>query len=270
MRVAQRDADPRHPQEILVVDNGSRDGSAEYLADQPDVQLLRNEENLGAPRARNQALTRARGEWIVFMDNDAFVTPGWLGRLRYHGEVDANVGCVCPLSDRAAHGQEIPYDGDSSPATLARFARERARAFDRKAQYKILFPSFCVLVRRAVLDAIGGFDERFSPWGFEDDDFALRAHLAGFRTRMALDVFVRHEAYAGPKLDRHGELLRRNWRRFAEKWLPGPVPPYGRLAGPEAVREQSWTRDELRIELETEAGAGSFLAQGTLESSREA
>ncbi len=240
-------ADPRHPQQIIVVDNGSSDGSVEYLASQSDILFLRNDDNTGAPAARNQALPHAKGTWICFLDNDAFVGPGWLERMRFHGEVDGQVGCVCPLSDRAAHGQEIPYPGGTDLESVHAFARERGQAFHRQMQYKILFPSFCVLVHQKVVEAIGGFDERFSPWGFEDDDFAFRAHLAGFRTRLAKDVFVRHETYSGPKLERHTELLMRNWKRFAEKWIPGPVPAYGELSRLDEVRKQTWSLEDLRI-----------------------
>lgn len=211
-------ADPKFPTEILFVDNGSSDGSAAWLAAQPDVQLIANAQNLGAPRARNQALARARGRWIVFLDNDAFVHAGWLERLLYHAQVDPLSGCVGPLSDRAAHGQqiELPHAGD--PQAGARLDATLARESRRTHRAATLLSSYCMLVRREVVDAIGGFDERFDPWGFEDDDYSLRAVLAGFRNRIALDVFVRHEAYGGPKLAAHVELLKRNWKRFAQKW----------------------------------------------------
>ncbi len=242
--------DPAHPIEILVADNGSDDGSVEYLEAQPDVRLLRLGANLGAPRARNLALPHARGEWIVFLDNDAIVTPGWLARLRYHADADPRVGCVCPVSDRAAHGQQIPYEGGSDLGSLTLFAAQRAGAMYRRARYGLLFTSFCVLVRRAVLERIGGFDERFSPWGFEDDDFSLRAHLAGFRTRLALDVFVHHESYGGEKQQRHERLLLRNWQRFASKWAgEHSLPRYGdyRCLAPALAR--AWSDAELFVPL---------------------
>lgn len=210
--------DERHPTELLVVDNGSQDGSREFLAAQPDVQLIANDRNAGAPHARNQAIARARGSWIVFLDNDAIVTPGWLAKLLYHAAIDPLAACVGPTSDRAAHSQAIAYEGSSEPGELARFADAVAREKHRQFKFASLLSSFCLLVRRSVVDAIGGFDERFTPWGFEDDDYTLRAALLGFHNRIALDVFVRHEAYAGPKLDAHERLLDRNWERFRAKW----------------------------------------------------
>jgi GT2 family glycosyltransferase len=210
--------DERHPMEILVVDNGSQDGSREFLTAQPDVQLIANDRNAGAPHARNQAIAKARGSWIVFLDNDAIVTPGWLARLLYHAAIDPLAACIGPTSDRAAHGQAIAYAGSSEAGELARFADAIAREKHRQFKFASLLSSFCLLVRRSVVDAIGGFDERFTPWGFEDDDYTLRAALLGFHNRIALDVFVRHEGYAGPKLDAHERLLDRNWGRFRAKW----------------------------------------------------
>jgi len=226
--------EPTLPMELVFVDNGSTDGSAEWLAEQPDVRLIRNADNAGAPRARNQGLAIARGRWLVCMDNDAVVTPGWLRRLLHHAQVDARSGCVGPVSNRAAHGQEIPFAGGTDAASLQRFADGVHATYAKKGEPHNILTSFCLLFRRETLDAIGGFDERFSPWGWEDDDFTLRATLAGFRNRIARDVFVRHDHYEhADKAVRHAELLLANWRRFADKWAGTTDVSYGDSAAVE-------------------------------------
>ncbi len=213
----RRHHDPDHPVEIVVVDNGSSDGSRAWLAAQPDVHLVANEANLGAPAARNQALAHAHGEYVVFLDNDVVVTRDWLARLLFHAEIDARAACVGPVTDRAAHGQAIPYAGGD--AGLDAFAEARALSHRRQFRHASLLSSFCLLVKRSVVEALGGFDTAFSPWGFEDDDYTLRAALEGRHNRVALDVFVQHKAYrTQAKADRHTDLLARNWEKFRMKW----------------------------------------------------
>ncbi len=219
LQALRASAEEGFPTEYIFVDNGSSDGTQEFLEAQTDARLIANDHNAGAPKARNQAIEQAQGEFLVFMDNDVMVTPGWLGRMHYHAQVDAKVGCVGCLSDRAAHKQQIELTVASDAESLGEFANQRARDFYRKHRPSGLQTSFLMMIRRDLVDVIGGFDEAFSPWGYEDDDYSLRSHLAGYRNRIALDVFVRHEPYQGTaKSKKHSSLLERNWTRFAAKW----------------------------------------------------
>lgn len=253
LEALRRTADERHPTEIIVVDNGSTDGSAEWLAQQSDIDFVRNADNAGAPRARNQAIARSRGDFLVFLDNDVVPTEGWLHRLLFHAEVDGRSGCVGPLTDRAGQNQEIEYVGTNSIEDLERFAAQRAAEHPRKFRNQTLMTSFCMLVRRAVVDEIGGFDERFSPWGFEDDDFSMRAVMAGFRNRIALDVFVRHEHYGGKKAVAHSELLERNWSRFTEKWAGKSDVPYGEYSAIQSAVNRTFERGDYYVPLDDTA-----------------
>ncbi|MEM1451049.1 MAG: glycosyltransferase [Planctomycetota bacterium] len=255
---ALRDAqDERYEQEILVVDNGSTDGSAEWLAQQPDVELIRNPTNYGAPRARNQAIAHATGDWVAFLDNDVFVPVGWLERALYHGAVDPGVGAVPLCANRASKHQVVEYQGSSEAGEVQRFADQHFAAHARRGVDATLFTSLAVLVRAEVLDRIGGFDEAFSPWGFEDDDIALRVRLAGWRNRVARDTFVFHAPYDGPaKHQRHAAWLEQNWRAFLDKWSPGT--PQGALFDYSQVRVPQpgeVTETQLVFELPPEGAA---------------
>ena len=231
-----RTREPEHPLEILVVDNGCSAATRSWLAGQAGVSVIRNESNLGAPAARNQALARSRGEWLVFLDDDVVVTQHWLSRLLWHAEVDPLAACIGPRTDRAAHGQALSYTGGEETQALELFAAGLFARERRKFRHALLLSSFCLLTRRSVIDKLGGFDTRFSPWGFEDDDFTLRAALLGMHNRVAEDVFVRHVAYSsGERAARHEQLLDENWRKFADKWsLPGDA-RRGDYAGLEAA-----------------------------------
>ncbi|MEZ6015365.1 MAG: glycosyltransferase [Planctomycetota bacterium] len=222
--------DARYPQRIIVVDNGSTDGSREWLERSPDIELIVNPTNYGAPRARNQALLYARqaglGDWVAFLDNDIVVPEGWLDRALYHGAVDPSIGAIPLCANRASKFQVVPYSGGDTQAEIDRFAREHYESSPRRGKDTFLFTSLAVLVRREVLDQIGGFDEAFSPWGFEDDDLSTRIKLAGWRNRVARDTFVYHAHYATQeKVQRHNSWMESNWRHFVAKWSPGIETP---------------------------------------------
>ena len=142
----QAKEDPRHPQTIVVVDNGSCDGSAEWLQNKDGVHLIRNEINHGAPRARNQAIRwlmeqGERPEWFLFLDNDVFVTESWAHRALYHGEVDPSVGSVALCASRASKKQVVPYDGPDDQASLDAFAHRHASDTGRRGVDATLFTS---------------------------------------------------------------------------------------------------------------------------------
>lgn len=247
----RRGADERYPQEILIVDNGSTDGSAEWLEAQPDITLIRNPFNFGAPRARNQALRHAQGEWVAFLDNDVFVPEGWLDRALYHGAVDPAVGSIPLCANRASKHQVVEYHGSDDQAELQGFAEAHFKSAPRRGMDSVLFTSLGVLVRGEVLDRIGGFDEAFSPWGFEDDDIALRVRLSGWRNRVARDTFVYHAFYDGPaKVERHNGWMEQNWRAFLNKWCPAasdaPLFDYSRVVLPQLGEA---TETQLRFNL---------------------
>ncbi len=248
-------ADPRFTQTLYVTDNGSTDGSVEWLEGPgagPDLKLIRNPFNHGAPRARNQALLEAGDHaWICFLDNDVFVTEGWLGRALYHGEVDPEVGSVSLCASRASKFQVVPYDGPDDQASLDTFANAHFAADPRMGKDANLFTSFGVFVRSEVLDRIGGFDEAFSPWGFEDDDLSLRIVMAGWRNRVARDTYVHHAAYGTEeKVARHDEWMRANWDTFLAKWSPeaagSPLFDYSRV---QELHRTNATEAQIRFDL---------------------
>jgi len=199
LRTLPRDA------ELILVDNGSTDGTPAYLTDVarrlgPRASTLFLQENLGYVGAANAGMRAAKGRVFALVDNDVLVTPGWLDGLLECLE-DAprvvpgagRVGLVGPTTNQCRGPQRLADAPSLSPAALDDYAEQHREAFRRRWSTTFFLSSFCLLVRRDVIDAIGMFDERFFPSGYHDDDLALRAAEAGFSSVIAGDVFVFHE-----------------------------------------------------------------------------
>src|SRR5207302_655298 len=179
-------------------DNGSTDDTPAYLdairscPGPVRVVILRNDTNRGFPAGCNQALAEARGDHVVFLNNDTVVSAGWLDGLiawALHGW--PQVGLVGAVTNYSRPPQQIPvsYPGlDGLPA----FAADRRQRYAGKAVQVERLTGFCLLARRDVLQRIGGFDEQYGTGFFYDDDLCVRARQAGFRLLVALNVFVHH------------------------------------------------------------------------------
>ncbi len=207
------------PYELILVDNGSTDGTAEFLRSQPDVRLISNPDNRGFPAAVNQGLAIARGRQIVLLNNDTIVTTGWLRRLLKALESDPSIGLVGPVSNRVSGPQQIEVDYRDL-ASLDGFAWVWGRRHAGQVRDLDRLVGFCLLLKREVVDQIGGFDERFGIGNFEDDDYCLRTRAGGYRTVVAVDSFVHHfggRTFVGSGVD-FTALMAENGAKFREKW----------------------------------------------------
>ncbi len=206
--------------ELVAVDNGSSDGSGDLLRRFPGpTTLVSNDENLGCPAGRAQALCLAQGDPVVMLDDDVVLTSGWLDALKAHLSVEPCLGVLGPVTNRISGAQQVETDGYVDVAGLERFALGvLAAGVGRLADAPRLM-GFCMVVRCAVIDQIGGFDGSFGRYGFEDDDFCWRARLAGWRLGIAGDVFVHHHgSLGGLRGAEFDQALAGAWLRFRAKW----------------------------------------------------
>jgi GT2 family glycosyltransferase len=228
--------------ELVVVDNGSSDGTPSYLARLAErdarVRVVLNGSNLGFAPACNQGLGLATGDHLVLLNNDTMVAPGWLAGLRRH-LAEPRVGFVGPVTNRIGNEAEIETDY----RTWGEFLEStRRRAEEHSGEWlEIGTPAmFCLAMRRQTFLRLGPLDEGYDIGLLEDDDYAERARRAGYELRCADDVLVHHfgEASFG-RLVASGEyarILAANQRRYAEKW-GRPWEPYGRRPNPRYRRE---------------------------------
>jgi GT2 family glycosyltransferase len=168
--------------EVVVADNGSRDGTPALVRDwilaghgaAVNARLVDAGRRAGIPYARNEGACATRGEVIAFCDADDVVAPGWVAAMSR-----------ALASPGLAGGRRDAFEEDGTP-------RPDASAHGLTSTAYLPFAATCNLaVTRDCFFAVGGFDESLPPYGFEDVDFCWRAQLAGHPLRYAPDAVIR-------------------------------------------------------------------------------
>jgi GT2 family glycosyltransferase len=216
--------------EIILVDDGSTDGTREWLAtltDQP-FRVVLNEKNLGYAAANNRGAALARGEFIALLNNDLVLTPRWLEpMLDAQAGLGARAGLIGNVQLNARTGaldhtgifinhKGIP-EHDRTPVSDCCPHGQNWRDVD-------LVTGACVLILRELWHKLGGFDQRYHN-GCEDVDLCLRAKAAGHANAVALRSVILHHISASPgrKLrdEENGYRLTLRWRNeLARLGLP--------------------------------------------------
>ena len=170
--------------EVIVVDNGSTDATAEFLASlSGDVRIIRNQDNLGFSKACNQGARVARGKYLIFLNNDTIPLKGWLKALVSEVEAYPEVGIVG--SKLLYQDGTIQHAGvalsrvDGLPYHIYRGVPGDLPAVNQRREYQVVTGA-CLLIRRSLFMELGGFDEGFRN-GFEDVDLCLKTGERGYR-----------------------------------------------------------------------------------------
>jgi len=210
--------------EIVVVDNGSSDDTRpmlESLASRDArIRLVLNRENHGFATAANQGIRASSGEFVVLLNDDAAVGPGWLSRLVARFESNERFGLVCPVTNETNSLARVPVKYTKF-AEMEQFAERRALDYRGAWRETEMISLFCALTRRSILESVGLLDERFAVGMFEDDDLSHSLRKRGFDLGIALDSFVHHVGQASFSRLADSEYLalwEANRRRFEEKW----------------------------------------------------
>ena len=204
--------------QVVVVDNGSTDGSLEALqphAERGSILLLRNSRN-GCSSGRNLGIQATRSEIVVFLDSDQWaVRSGWLDPaleiLAAHREIGAvawNAGWFDPGSGRGPIVDYFPERAMAGAHASARFRTDVA-----------YLATSGFVVPRAVLQKTNGFDEFYDPTCFEDTDLSFQIKAAGYELAYCPHIGVDHRPHQTTgSLERYDGFLARNERYFLEKW----------------------------------------------------
>ena len=209
--------------EVIVVDDASPDDSATTLAQIGGLHLLRNAENLGFVGSCNAGAAMARGEFLLFLNNDTQVTPGWL---------DALLSCFAERADCGIAGSRLVYpDGrlqeagglvfaDGSCWNTGRFEPREAATYRYRRETDYVSGA-SLMIRREVFLRVGGFDMRYTPAYYEDADLAFAVRKLGMRVyyEPASTVIHCEGISAGTDLDAGMKRHQRpNQTKFADKW----------------------------------------------------
>jgi GT2 family glycosyltransferase len=220
--------------EVVIVDNGSDDGSAEMVQKKIEsfprsIHLVENHENRGFCAANNQGFAVSQSEYVALLNNDAEADPGWLQALldsiRIKPDVgESDIGMVASkilvwedprIIDKCGH--LIYPDGQNRGRGSGQLDQGQ---FDR--QDEVLWPDGCAaLYRRAMLDEVGGFDEEFFAYA-DDAELGLRARIAGWSCLYAPGAVVKHHrgATLGLNSARRLTLIERNRVLLVVKLFP--------------------------------------------------
>jgi GT2 family glycosyltransferase len=200
-------APPRQSIEVVVVDNGSTDGTAEMIGTEyPRVRLVRNELNKGVAPARNQILQHARGTYVLMLDVDTLVLPGAIDELAAAMDAHPDAAVAGPLlryEDGRLQLSCRPFPGLLNVAVEGTFLREwfpnsrlvqdyTMEKWDHAALREVdwLYGA-CLMIRRQSVARIGVFDESFF-YLYEDVDFCFRAKKAGLKVLYVPQASVVH------------------------------------------------------------------------------
>jgi len=204
--------------EVVIVDNYSTDGTCEFLETLGgDVQIIRNDTNLGFAKGCNQGARAARGRHLVFLNNDTIPKSGWLDPLieevTSHADV-AVVGSKLLYQDNTIqHAGVVISRRYRTPYHLFCGVPENSPAVNTRREFQAVTAA-CMLVRKAIFEEVGGFDEGFVN-GFEDVDLCLKIRQLGKKVIYQPQSCLYHLESQTPGRKTHDEA---NAHRLLARW----------------------------------------------------
>ena len=197
------------PHKILVIDNGSTDGTVQHLRDDRDIFHIENSCNHGFSRGFNIGLEVLDTPFFVLSNSDVIVTPDWLKNMVQHMLADKELMLLGPRSNFVSGPQEIPNCNFKSDEEMVKYAMAIKDGQRQTLTYHFRIVFFFVLMRAAALQRVGYLDENFVKSNFEDDDYCLRVAKRKLKAAYDNTVFIYHwgrASFKENKSDWKGEM----------------------------------------------------------------
>ena len=214
--------------EVIVVDDGSADGSTDTLRLLSGIKLLINKKNVGYVGSCNKGANRASGEFLVFLNNDTILLDGWLEELlatiQKHDGVGI-VGCQLVYPDGVLQEAGGNVNKSLTANLIGRFGNPHHpdNSYLRQVDY---CSGAALLIRKAVFAQVGMFDERFAPGYYEDVDLAFKIRQMGLATMyQPMSKVVHLEGKSSGRSPNHGmkRFQEINHEKFVNKWRESEV-----------------------------------------------
>lgn len=210
--------------EVIVVDNCSDDGSAEFLAKNfPEINVIMNKSNLGFAKGNNIGATAAKGDYIAFLNNDTEAYPNWLEELVK--SITKNESIMACSSKMLMFNKRNVINSAGGGLNLLMYGWDIGLYEEDEGQYdsERYIPFACagaMIIRKEVLNRLGLFDEKYFIYG-EDVDLGVRLNLAGYKVLYVPTAIVYHKygATVGPGSLKKRYLGERNTMRTLLKNL---------------------------------------------------
>ncbi|RJS76062.1 glycosyltransferase, partial [Methanophagales archaeon] len=206
--------------ELIIVDNGSIDETTSLLDRVENVTIIKNKENLGFIKGCNQGASKAKGKYLLFLNNDIVVTPGWLSKLvktiENYPKCGA-VGCklIWPNGKLQEAGSIIWSDGSALGYGRGDNPMRPEYSYLREVDY---CSGACLLVRKDLFQSLGSFDERYIPAYYEDSDLCLGIWGLGYKVVFQPNVVVFHHEFTSSSYEKATALMEANQSKFIAKW----------------------------------------------------
>lgn len=208
--------------EIILVDNGSIEPLSTFQLNSEDNNIIINifklKINMGYPVSVNYGISKCTGEIISIVNNDLIFTKGWLPPLIQALCAHSTIGLVGPLLSYASGNQHLEFY--SSDIAKIHLKAKEVMNLKRSSYETNRVIGACMVLKREVIEAVGGNDFWFGPGHYDDDDWCLRIRIAGYKILIVQSSFVYHIGSVSFSDENFevDELINNHKSKFLKKW----------------------------------------------------